>query len=352
MGHHYLAPLRGRLSPSKGAAYVEYLILISASMAVALGSLFILLPRLTATYDTAAATTQAFLIPAGTGHPGTPSGGGTLPDGGGGLPDPIGGGSTPITPPGTGVTPGTDTPPAPGPDIPPTDPTPLDPPVVPDPPVTDPNPVDPPVVEEPVPPTQPSTPPPPVYAPFDFGERTLAWNNTTWRITSPYVDIDGVADVPVPYTVTGTGNPAAQANVPGGPSPASALYHGTDLQIDAPAPGGTHVGTLHIDGRSGSFRVRTLPIPDQTIHHGGQLWLWVPVHWQGRSFSISGQGQPGAQPNGGNVRPSATLPNGRITHGVSSNGFNLVIDAPPPGGRHRIILTIDGQTSSFDLIRP
>lgn len=280
--------------------------MISAAMAVALGSLFILLPRFVQPYTVAEEQTRS-LIKAPP-QPGTP----TPPD------------TIPITTPPVLVEPPVVVPPT---TIPATEP----------PPVT---------------PTVPAPPPPPVYAPFDFGERVLAWNNTTWRITSRYVDIDGVADTPVPYTVTGQGRPAAQANVPGGPAANGSLYHGTDLQVDAPAPGGVHTATLHIDGRTGSFRVRTLPIPDQTVHHDGHLWLWVPVHWEGRSFSISGQGQPGAQPNGGNTRASATLPDGRITQGVASNGFNLVVATPPKGGRHQVIITIDGQTSDFSVIRP
>jgi len=79
----------------------------------------------------------------------------------------------------------------------------------------------------------------------------------------------------------------------------------------------------------------------------------------GRSFSISGQGNPGAlmdDPNapkkGKNIRPSAQLPNGRVTHGTASHGFTLLVDAPTRGGTYTIIITIDGHTSAFTLNRP
>lgn len=286
---------------TSGGVYAEYITLMSSIAAVVMGATFALAPRVLAIYHAPPAVlanttpTPAPLAPPTTTSPHLPS--------------------PPTTP-------------SPAPHTTPEPPTPA-----------------------PAPPPTPS-PPPPIVAPFDFGSRTFAWNTTTWRATSPYVDIEGVHDTPVPYIVTGTGRPVAQANVEGGPSAFGVLRHGTDLQVDVPAPGGTHTATLTIDGRSGSFTVRTLPIADHTVHYGGQLWLWIPVHWEGRTFSISGQGNPGAQPNGGNTQAYASLPDGRITQGVAKNGFNLVVNIPPSGQRHQLIVTIDGHSSSFAIIRP
>lgn len=187
--------------------------------------------------------------------------------------------------------------------------------------------------------------------PFDFGSRKLAWNNSSWRITSPYVDIEGLTDVEQAFVVTGTGMPYAQSNVQGGAKASGMVRNGTTLQIDAPFPGGTHTGTLTIDGVSGSFIVTTDTIPDQTISYAGTLYLWIPMPNTAKTFSVTGGGNPGAQSNGGNTTAHTTQ-NGRITSGLSSNGFNLLIDAPAQGSSHTITLTLDGLASSFKLTRP
>lgn len=196
-----------------------------------------------------------------------------------------------------------------------------------------------------------STPPPSTIAPFSFGSVSLAWNNSTWRLTSPYVDIVGLDGTAMPFAVTGDGTPHAQANVQGGPRATGMVLHGTDLQMDAPAPGGTHTATLTIDGTSGTFTATTAPIPNQEVWGSGPLWLWIPVHWQGRSFSISGGGAAGAAPDG-NITATTTLPNGRIVGGTARNGFNLVIDAPATvGAFHTVSITINGSMSTFRVTR-
>lgn len=315
-----------------GGVYAEYMVLLTSIAAVTMGATFALAPRILPLYDT---TYVADVHTPTHPHQGS-GGGGTLPP----PPPPAHEGTDPEGSPTTPQHEGDHTTPSAPP---PPEPLPTEPPVVAPPPV-----VIPPVAPPP-PPPEPETP---AFAPFDFGQRVFAWNNTSWRATSPYVDIDGVADTPVSYHVTGEGRPMAQANVNGGPSSQGSLRHGTDLQVDVPAPGGTHTATLHNDGRTGTFRVSTQPIGDQTVHHDGQYWLWVPVHWEGRTFSISGQGNPGAQPNGGNTQAYATSPDGRITQGLAKNGFNLIVNTPPKGQRHNLIITIDGQSSSFAIVRP
>lgn len=196
-----------------------------------------------------------------------------------------------------------------------------------------------------------ATTPPSTIAPFSFGSVSLAWNNSTWRLTSPYVDIIGLDGTLMPFAVTGDGTPHAQANVDGGPRATGMVRHGTDLQMDAPAPGATHTATLTIDGTSGTFTATTAPIPNQEVWGSGPLWLWIPVHWQGRSFSISGAGAAGAAPDG-NITATSTLPNGRIVGGTARNGFNLVIDAPATvGAFHTVSVTINGSMSTFRVTR-
>jgi Flp pilus assembly pilin Flp len=192
--------------------------------------------------------------------------------------------------------------------------------------------------------------------PFGFADTSLAWDETRTRITSQYLDIDGLSSQPLPFSVSssdGTGNPLAIRQVEGGGSSNSGeLTQGTMLEVNTPEPGETQILTLTVDGVQGTWRVEREPVPPLSSltlsANNGHGYARLDYSDNGvpdiaRSFTITGTGSTNPY--------LENISSGTGTSGMTAAwGSNIRITVPPSSSEvETITLTIDGEIITWTV---
>ncbi len=216
---------------------------------------------------------------------------------------------------------------------------------------------------------------PPVEVDYVFPDLTIDHNGWATTAVSDWVDLSNVLPYKMPYTVTGPGNPTAQA-VNNQQHASHNVRWGTNIRMEVPQAGESYTAILDVGNGfwTASFTVHRLhdpaalpgpgaggqtdglptnpdfTIPATTIHqhHTG------PVHsdWLGpndlpfpvpANFEMSGEGDGTAQ-----------TANGHATSGqIPSWGTQFRADPPPCGTTGTSVITLDtGEVGIWQIVRP
>lgn len=192
--------------------------------------------------------------------------------------------------------------------------------------------------------------------PFDFGTRTLSWDDPAEKVWSDYVDIAGLGDEPAPFDVTTSDQSTARAasNVVGASQASSGLLtQGTMLVVPAPAPGKAVLATLTIGEQSGSFKVIREDYPArpdfQLTRSDNKTFAEIDFDTLGiprrpYSFHLSGTG---------NTRPRAlSWSSGSETEGMTESwGITIENRRPAAKKSETITLEIDGEHLQWIVTR-
>lgn len=182
----------------------------------------------------------------------------------------------------------------------------------------------------------------PRVQPFDFGTLVLDWNDSRTRVSSPYLDIQGLEFIPRPFTLSGSGQPRLASNVTSGdPAQSGMVANGTQIEADSPAPGEEQVIHLSIGEARGQWVVKRAPIPAPTNRFAltasnDKNWAQITfrelnIPQRPYAFSLSGTGD--TQPRSKGDQSGYT----------DAWGMNISYKAPPKGEIATITLIIDGQ---------
>jgi Flp pilus assembly pilin Flp len=202
-------------------------------------------------------------------------------------------------------------------------------------------------------------PTPPEIGHFDFGGVTLDWDDPVTRVRSDYVNIPGLQDAPIAFSLrtdTGTGQPLAHSNVSGGyPASTGHIKWGTDISIDAPDQGQTITAMLEIADKVGTFEVTRAPKPscptfvltqNNNKNHAQVNYSAQGINHLERPFTLSGTGDsnPRAQSN--------SYSSGTDTDGMTAKwGINIQNDKLKKGQVETITLTICEQVIQWQVSR-
>ncbi len=197
---------------------------------------------------------------------------------------------------------------------------------------------------------------------FSFPPRSFSSADATTRVTSDYINIGNLTEIPRDFVVTSSDNQgnavATSGNIIGGQSSAQSgqLVYWTALEVDIPNPGQTRTVSLDIDGVIGTWQVSRNNSPfvwftvnDFTLTSGVSFYQLdyntasIPQDYY--TFTIEGTGNTNPR-----LQQFAT---GTATNGRTQNwGLNIDLNAPATGVQETITLVIDGQTVVWQITGP
>ena len=203
--------------------------------------------------------------------------------------------------------------------------------------------------------------PAPEIGAFDFGETVLAWDDQRKRIASGYVDIPGLEDDPVPFTVdTDPGFAALALENTGtdGAAVSGDLTHGTTLEVNPPDAGRSVVVYLTVGNKTGTWTLRRDPAPEiGAFSFGKTVLAWDDPRDTVVSAYVDIPGL-GDRPVGFDL----TTSDGRMTEARENvvrdggadkmiHGTSLETTAPEPGKQVIVTLNLAGQKGTWHVIR-
>lgn len=205
--------------------------------------------------------------------------------------------------------------------------------------------------------------PAPQIGAFDFGETVLAWDDQRSRITSTYVDVPGLDDTPVPFTVdTASGFAALALENTGqdGPAVSGDLVHGTSLEVNPPDAGRSVVVYLTVGDQTGTWTLRRESAPEIGAFDFGELILaWDDPRDLVASAYVDIPGL-GEQPVAFELTTSdgsMALARENVVGGKASDsnklvhGTSLEVATPKPGEEVVVALSLAGQTGTWRVKR-
>ena len=219
--------------------------------------------------------------------------------------------------------------------------------------------------------------PDPADIPVDYVFPDLVIDHHGWATTavSSWIDLGNVLPSAMPFTVTGPGNPTAQA-VNGQQQSSGNIRWGTNIRVDVPLAGESHTVILDIGNGfwRASFTVHRLHDPNALPNPGNAAAqgnipanpdFVIPAttihpHYNGHVFSpwLGANDLPFAVPADfemtGDGNPTLQTANGHASSGqVPSWGTQLRADPPPCGTTGTSIITLStGEVGIWDIIRP